>query len=165
MPTSPPLLHPTPGHHPAPTPPCGSKLPDPQRRQCHELLTGHDADLHCRNTGEQCSHIGVAIDFARRGAPDPTRPILVLDASDQDLVRALAQPAARARNTVEGPGQRFPMVVQDPTYPTFQTLVLTTRNFSAIAIASDSTCGGCDLNTGVGSTPHSDAINAPAMTS
>ena len=36
------------------------------------------------------------------------------------------------------------------------------RNYSAIIVASDATCGGCDLNSGRGRTPDSDAINARA---
>jgi Putative metal-binding motif len=39
-----------------------------------------------------------------------------------------------------------PMVVEQPQSATFANQPLTTSNFSAIAIGSDWTCGGCDLN-------------------
>lgn len=122
-------------------------------------LTGHDADFHCR-FGSQCNHFGIAIDFARQGAPDPSKPILVLDARDLDVVVALGQAGATANNSVEGAGSAFAFTVLDPTSAAFAALDLSTDDFSAIVIASDFTCGGCDLNNSFGSTPHSDAINA-----
>ena len=72
-------------------------------------LTGHDADLHCSN-GAQCNHFGIALDFARQDAPDRTKPLLFLDASDLDLTGAEGQATARARNTIEGAGSAFPFV-------------------------------------------------------
>jgi len=107
-------------------------------------LTGHDADFHCTG-GQQCNHVGVALDFGRQAAPVRTLPILVLDSGSQ-VATAAAMAAARARNTVEGAGNPFPLVVVDPSTPAFTALVLTTANYSAIAIASDDTCGGCDNN-------------------
>lgn len=121
-------------------------------------LTGHDADFHCRG-GAQCNHFGIAVDFARQDAPDPTKPILVLDRSDLDVVAALGQAVAKARNTVEGAGNPFPYVVMDPRGADFAAEPLLVSSYSAIVIASDTTCGGCDLNA-YGSTPDSDAINA-----
>ncbi len=105
-------------------------------------LTGHDADFHCSG-GFQCNHMGIAADFARQGAPNKTLPILVLD-SGGEVVSALSQAAATARNTVEGAGNPFPTTVVDPTSPAFVTTPISTANWSAIIIASDSTCGGCD---------------------
>ncbi len=107
-------------------------------------LTGHDADLHCSG-GSQCNHFGIALDFGRQAAPVRTLPILVLDSGAQ-VATAAATAAARARNTVEGAGNPFPLVVVDPSTPAFTALVLTTANYSAIVIASDDTCGGCDNN-------------------
>jgi len=123
-------------------------------------MTGHDADLHC-HFGDQCNHFGVAVDFARIGAPDPTKPILVLDRLDLDVVEALGQATAMARNSVEGAGNPFPYVVMDPRGAAFAAEPLLVSVYSAIVIASDITCGGCDLNE-FGSTPDSDAINARA---
>ena len=120
-------------------------------------LTGHDADLHCTG-GAQCNHFGTALDFARQGAPDPFKPLLFLDASDNDLTVAAGQAVAKAKNSIEGAGNPFPFTVVDPTSVGFSTLSLDISSFSAIVIASDTTCGGCDLN-GFGTTPHSDAIN------
>ena len=108
-------------------------------------LTGHDADLHCSG-GSQCNHFGIALDFGRQAAPTRTLPILFLTSPGGDLVAAAGQAVARARNTVEGAGNPFPFVVVDPTDPAFATTVLSVANFSAIAIASDETCGGCDNN-------------------
>jgi hypothetical protein len=105
-------------------------------------LTGHDADFHCTG-GNQCNHMGVAADFVRQGAPTKTLPILVLDSGTQ-VATALGMAAARARNTVEGAGNPFPTTVIDPTSPAFATTPLSVANWSAIIIASDSSCGGCD---------------------
>ncbi|MBI2528005.1 MAG: hypothetical protein HYY95_24565 [Candidatus Rokubacteria bacterium] len=107
-------------------------------------LTGHDADFHCA-FGAQCNHFGIALDFARQDAPDKTKPLLFLD-SGGEVASAAGSAGARARNTVEGAGSPFPFVVVDPSTPAFAALALTTASFSAIVIASDSTCGGCDNN-------------------
>jgi hypothetical protein len=108
-------------------------------------LTGHDADYHCGLEGRQCNHFGVALNFARLGAPDKTRPLLFLDRGSNWLSTAANKTEARAKNTVEGSGQPFPFEVVDPTDLRFAELSLTTKKFSAIVIASDSTCGGTDL--------------------
>ena len=105
-------------------------------------LTGHDADLHCTG-GQQCNHFGVALNFSRQSAPDKTKPMLFLDSGTQ-LATAAGQGAAKAKNTVEGAGNAFSFTVVGPSTPAFATLPLTTANYSAIVVASDSTCGGCD---------------------
>ena len=107
-------------------------------------LTGHDADFHCTG-GQQCNHFGIALDFIRQAAPDPTKPILFLD-SGTELASAAGQALAKAKNTVQGAGNPFAFTVVDPTSAAFASLALTTSAFSAIAIASDSSCGGCDNN-------------------
>jgi hypothetical protein len=107
-------------------------------------LTGHDADFHC-TFGAQCNHFGIALDFVRQDAPDKTKPILFLD-SGTELSSAAGSVGARAKNTVEGPGAPFPFIVVDPSSAAFAALALSTASFSAIAIASDSSCGGCDNN-------------------
>ena len=124
------------------------------------LATGHDADLHC-HFGQQCHYFRVAVDFVRGGAPDPSKKILVLDRGDQDVAAAFAQDASYG-------GTPPPFEVVDPRSAAFATLPITTANYSAIVVASDTTCGGCDLNEGsdpdgagpLTETPDSDAINA-----
>jgi hypothetical protein len=105
-------------------------------------LTGHDMDFHCTG-GAGCNTFGIALNFVRQGAPTKTKPILVLDEGTQ-VATAAAQAATTARNTVEGAGVAFPLTVVNPTSPAFATTVISTANFSAVVIASDSTCGGCD---------------------
>jgi uncharacterized repeat protein (TIGR01451 family) len=57
-----------------------------------------------------------------------------------------------------------PRVVMEPQSPEFAAEPLTTDRYSAILVASDFSCGGCDLNPpnddGSDSTADSDAINA-----
>lgn len=112
------------------------------------LVTGHDADFHCSG-GAQCHFVQVATSWVRGGAPDPTKPVLVLDTSDLDFPTAL--------DNAFGAGG-IPTVVMDPKSPQFAAEPLTTDRYSAILVASDQTCGGCDLN--LNNTDDSDAINA-----
>jgi hypothetical protein len=112
-------------------------------------VTGHDADFHC-SVGEQCHYVRVAVEYVRGGAPNPNRPVLVLDRLDLDFVQAL--------DAAFGAGA-VPRTVIDPRSPEFASAPITTSRYSAILIASDTTCGGCDLNE-FDSTPDSDAINA-----
>ncbi len=105
-------------------------------------LTGHDMDFHCSG-GSGCGTYGIALNFVRQSAPTKTLPILVLDEGTQVQAGA-GDPAAKAKNAVEGAGVAFPMVVVNPTSAAFATTVISTANYSAIVIASDSTCGGCD---------------------
>lgn len=115
------------------------------------LATGHDADLHCR-FAQQCHFFEIAVDYVRGGAPDPSRPVLVLDRLDLDVVEAL--------DNAFGAGV-VPRVVMDPRSATFASAPINVGLYSALIIASDVTCGGCDLNE-FNSTPDSDAINARA---
>jgi hypothetical protein len=120
------------------------------------LVTGHDTDHHCAgtNTGTPggCHYVKVAVDFARSGAPDPSKPVLVLDNRLNEMEQALDQ--------AFGAGV-VPRTVMIPRSPQFATAVLDINSYSAILVASDNTCGGCDLNES-SSTPDSDAINARA---
>jgi hypothetical protein len=115
------------------------------------VATGHDADFHCTGMA-QCHFVEVATRYVRGGAPDPNRPVLVLDRDDFDFVVAL--------DNAFGAGA-VPRTVLDPRSPEFAAEPLTTDRYSAILIASDMNCGGCDLNE-PDSTPDSDAINARA---
>jgi hypothetical protein len=112
------------------------------------VATGHDADFHC-SLGAQCHFIQTAVNYVRAGAPDPSKPVLVLDRGDLDFVLAL--------DNAFGAGA-VPRDVVDPRSG-FAGVRLATSRYSAILIASDITCGGCDLNE-FDSTPDSDAINA-----
>ena len=120
------------------------------------IVTGHDTDHHCAgtNTGApgQCHYVKVAVDYVRSGAPDPTKPVLVLDNRNNEMEQAL--------DRAFGAGV-VPRTVMSPRSPQFATAVLDINSYSAIIVASDTTCGGCDLNE-PGSTPDSDAINARA---
>jgi hypothetical protein len=113
------------------------------------VITGHDADLHCAGGEPQCHFVSTAVNYVRGGAPDPNKPVLVLDRLNLQMVGALD--AAFGSGVV-------PRQVVDPRSQ-FAGVPLSTDNYSAILIASDVTCGGCDLNE-FGSTPDSDAINA-----
>jgi hypothetical protein len=110
--------------------------------------TGHDADLHCTG-GQQCHYLSQAVSFVRSGAPDPSLKVLVLDSDDNDLDGDL---------TTMG----VPHDTLDPKGSDWPTRALDVGTYSAILVASDETCGGCDLNfpNGSSQTPDSDAINA-----
>lgn len=106
------------------------------------VLTGHDMELHCSG-GAGCNNFGVVVNFVRQGAPTKTLPILVLD-SGTETATALGMAATMSHNGVEGAGNAFPFTVVDPSSAAFATTPLSVSNWSAIIIASDSTCGGCD---------------------
>jgi hypothetical protein len=103
------------------------------------IETGHDADFQCARNGLQCNFIKAAIGYVRAGSPHPDKPVLVLDRRDNDLAAAIDQEFA--------PGTALPVAPQSAT---FASIPLSTNDWSAIAVASDSTCpgGGCDLNDG-----------------
>jgi hypothetical protein len=119
------------------------------------IATGHDADLHCAEKElPSCHYLKVAVDYIRAGAPDPSKPVLVLDNNGLKLPEAL--------DLAYGPGV-MPRVVMDPSSPAFSSAPLNTGTYSAILVASDASCGGCDLNqtaTATTPTPDSDAITA-----
>ena len=119
------------------------------------LVTGHDADLHCSggtiDTG-QCHYVAVAVAFARGGAPTPTRKVLAIDKGGLVLDSSLTSLG-------------IPHDTVDPTSPAFAGTAFNTNTYSAIIVASDSSCGGCDLNdtpSPTSQTPDSDAINRRA---
>ncbi len=116
------------------------------------MVTGHDADLHCvHNTRAQCHWFNVAVAFVRSGAPDPSRPVLVLDRGALQVGVAL--------DHAFPPAGSVPRIVVDPRSPKFASTAIDSANFSALVVASDSTCGGCGLNDPDG-TPDSDALDA-----
>lgn len=109
------------------------------------LLTGHDMDLHCAG-GSGCGNYGVALNYVRQGAPTKTLPMLVLDEGTQ-VQSGASQALTKAKNAVEGAGNTFPMTVVNPTSVAFATMPINVTLYSAIVIASDSSCGGCDNST------------------
>lgn len=107
-------------------------------------LTGHDADFHCDGSGgAQCNYFGIAANFVRQLAPTKTLPVLVLD-SGTEVPNSLNATEVKAKNTIEGAGNPIPFTVVDPTSAAFATTPINVANWSAIIIASDSSCGGCD---------------------
>src|SRR4051812_27045260 len=97
------------------------------------ILTGHDADWRCGVIGSQCHFIQVAVNYVRNGAPDPAKPLLVLDNADLQLKAALVG--------AFGPSILSQIRVVSPRAPQFQGLNLSVTQFSAILVASDQTCG------------------------
>jgi hypothetical protein len=126
------------------------------------VVTGHDADLHCTG-GSGCHFITVAVSWVRAAAPDPSKPVLILD---RDPSGGTSYQMETALDAAFPPAGSVPRVVMDPRSAAFAAAPLTTDNYSAILVASDTTCGGCDLNTNDAGdpnlTPDSDAINARA---
>ncbi|MGB2712661.1 MAG: hypothetical protein WBC51_00670 [Vicinamibacterales bacterium] len=114
--------------------------------------TGHDSDLHCA-FGDQCHFVKIATDYVRATAPDPSKPVLVLDQDDLDFPASLD-------NVTTMFGGSYPRTVMDPSSAEFAAAPLTTDLYSAILVASDDSCGGCDLNQG--DTADSEGINARA---
>jgi hypothetical protein len=120
------------------------------------IQSGHDIDWHCATETKQCHFVQVALNYVRGGAPNPSKPVLVLDRLNLDVNVAI--------NKAFGAGA-VPVTIVDPRSATFNTTPIDTAHFSAIWVASDINCGGCDLNnapTGcpscVASTPDSTAI-------
>ncbi len=94
------------------------------------VATGHDADSHCSGydapSGE-CHFIGVALTYVRGGAPNPGRPLLLLDCSPATrLATAVANAGAGAGHTTLCPS----------TNPGFPAEPLTTSKYSAIVVGS-----------------------------
>ncbi len=102
-------------------------------------VTGHDADFHCSYDSQQCHYLKTAVDFVRNGS---TLPVLALDHR--------AEVASALTNAY--PSGSAPVVrVVDPR-DGFANLPLVAADgsplYSAIVVASDWTCGGCDNNGG-----------------
>jgi hypothetical protein len=124
------------------------------------VASGHDSDHHCGraapNEPDQCHFFRTALDYVRGGAPDPRKPVLVLDRAFLDVPSSL--------DRVYGPNV-VPRTVIDPRSSAFMTAPITTDLYSAVVIASSrgrpEDKSQQDLNE-VTSTPDSDAINARA---
>jgi hypothetical protein len=128
------------------------------------IETGHDIDFHCGGTqNTQCHFVRVALDYVRKGAPDPTKPVLVLDRDPTADDPGNTPDVVSAVNKAFGNGV-VPMTVRDPRDPSFASTPIDTAHWSAIFVASDATCFGCDLNEypagSAADTPDSTAIYA-----
>jgi hypothetical protein len=123
-------------------------------------VTGHDVDYHCSNsnptTGAGCHYLQVAVNFVVNFVrKNITLPILALD-HGTEVATAISNAF----------GSNAPSVTTVDPRTGFASLPLVSSSgvplYSAIIVASDITCNGCDNNDAVGVTPDSDAINARA---
>lgn len=103
------------------------------------ILTGHDNDFHCSagNYGNACAALDAELAFVRNGS---SLPVLVIDAGSQ-LSGSLAG---------VGGGAVIPYVTVAPGAVTAASF--NHSLYSAFAVASVSTCGGCDNAVGTGTT-------------
>jgi hypothetical protein len=91
------------------------------------IATGHDTDFHFN------SAMTAFVSFARGDAPNPSLPVLTFDAGSEltSLLTSL--------------GIAFTNINPNLGVPDASNFDVT--KFSVIAVASDTTCGGCDNNT------------------
>lgn len=127
------------------------------------IVTGHDAESHCVRDSVSagvpgaCAFVEAGVTWVRGGAPDPAKPVLILDRGDLDFEATVDMMVAS--------GVPVAYQVVDPRSPQFASLAINTDAYSAILVASskddprDPTPQ--DLNE-YGSTPDTDAINARA---
>jgi hypothetical protein len=102
------------------------------------VLTGHDDDYHSgQGSSAAAGQLAAMVAFARAGSPDPKLRVLVFD-HGTELFDALARLA-------------IPEVRVDPDAGPPDAKLFDAAQFSAIGVASDSSCGGCD-NDAAGST-------------
>jgi hypothetical protein len=106
------------------------------------IVTGHDADRRCALLDQQCGFLQAAIKYVRETAPGAKKPILVLDRGPKQLETAIQKAWGLG---VYHAGHWPKMKVVDPRSSAFRKLKIDITRYSAIAIASDSSCGGCDL--------------------
>ena len=123
------------------------------------VVTGHDADGHCAREAvasrpASCAFVAAGVNWVRAAAPDPSKPVLILDRAALDFQRSVDAMAAA--------GTSVPYVVVEPRSPAFATMPINTATYSAVLIASSknevSDATPQDLNE-YGSTPDTDAIN------
>lgn len=124
------------------------------------IVTGHDADGHCAreevvHRPASCAFVATGVNWVRAGAPDPSKPVLILDRAALDFQKAV--------DVMIAGGASVPYVVVEPRSPAFATMPINAATYSAILIASSknepSDATPQDLNE-FASTPDTDAINA-----
>src|SRR5437016_891197 len=96
-------------------------------------ITGHDDDFHaagCATATAASAQISAMVAFARAGAPTPSLPVLTFDTGTEltSCLTALGIP--------------FTNVNPDAGVPAASNFNVAT--YSAMAVASDQSCGGCD---------------------
>jgi hypothetical protein len=102
-------------------------------------LTGHDDDLHEQfgaspgPSGPAGLQLAAILAFIRAGAPTPSKPVLSFD-HGTELTGAL---------TALG----IPFTNVDPDVGVPASSLFNVANFSAMIVASDQSCGGCDNTT------------------
>ena len=106
------------------------------------VLTGHDNDFHWNfganpgNSGAAGIALGAELAFVRAGSTSPTLPVLVIDTSANSGTLELGNAATGLLGAAN-------VVVKAPSAITaadFNPAI-----YSAFAVASENTCGGCDL--------------------
>lgn len=107
------------------------------------IVTGHDADRRCALMDQQCGFLKTSIKYVKQTSPAAKKPVLVLDRGAKQLAAAIKKAWSSGYGGYSGPKVK----VVDPRSAAFGKLSLDYRRWSAIAIASDSSCGGCDLDT------------------
>lgn len=124
------------------------------------IVTGHDADGHCAREAvamrpASCAFFATGVNWVRAAAPDPGKPVLILDRAALDVQKSV--------DAMVAAGASVPYVVVEPRSPQFATMPINTATYSAVLIASSknevSDVTQQDLNE-FGSTPDTDAINA-----
>jgi hypothetical protein len=117
------------------------------------FVTGHDADAHCASADPpqgQCHFVAAAVSYVRAVAPNPAKPLLLLDCT---ATRELQE----AVNASVGPQSATTMCPSKTA--AFKSEPLTTDRYSAILVGSS----GDMLNiNSINTTPDSVAINARA---
>ena len=126
------------------------------------IASGHDSDSHCGHVSNepdahrQCHFFKVAVEYVRAGAPDPRKPVLVLDRAALDVSTSL--------DRIYGRGV-VPRRIIDPRSAAFRSAPITTALYSAVVVASSRALKNDptppDLDE-VGSAPDSNAIKARA---
>ena len=95
------------------------------------VITGHDDDFH-QSTNARAQTLAMMA-FARGGSPHPTLPVLTFD-HGTELTSFLTSLG-------------IPFTNVDPDAGVPSASLFNTSTFSAMAVASDSSCGGCDNDT------------------
>jgi hypothetical protein len=100
------------------------------------VITGHDDDFHASGcsggagSSPAAAQLAAMVAFARLGAPTPAKPVLSFD-HGTELTTCLTNLA-------------IPFTNIDPDVGVPAASNFNVANFSAMVVASDSTCGGCD---------------------
>ncbi|MEO8954014.1 MAG: S53 family peptidase [Ktedonobacteraceae bacterium] len=115
-------------------------------------VTGHDIDYHCAQELASCHYLQVALTYVMNGS---TLPVLALD-HGTEVATAIGNAFTSNTPSVDTVDPRTGFASLPLIGPDGSPL------YSAIVVASDVTCGGCDNNDSYGVTPDSDAINARA---